>query len=220
MELPDRDRIEASAAARFARLNSRLRHKLEDYLGSPPDVARVPESFWQEVRDEMNRETAIVLLLIWGASAQQHGLGVDLAASQSLAYASSRAAEVADAYAATTRTMLADAGHRWRQGPLDSATLQRDLVAILGPARAERTATNETTRAQTDGGESGTRQTIGLSDLDTWYTRRDDRVCPVCEPLHGSLRSDWQAAFPLGPPAHPGCRCWIRYSRGRGEVRA
>lgn len=70
MQLPNRDQLESSFAARFARLNGKLRHRLEDYLGSPPDIARVPQSFWQEVEDEMNRELAIVLLLIWSQSAR------------------------------------------------------------------------------------------------------------------------------------------------------
>ncbi|MEX2176782.1 MAG: phage minor head protein [Pirellulaceae bacterium] len=116
--------------------------------------------------------------------------------------------------------MLAAAGRRWQSQPPTSAQMQGDLATILGPERAARTAATETTQAQTAGGERGMAQTVGLSDLDTWFTRRDDRVCPTCEPLHQALRSEWQAQFPLGPPAHPQCRCWIRYQSPPREVLA
>lgn len=47
--------------------------------------------------------------------------------------------------------------------------------------------------------------------LALWHTSRDDRVCPVCRPLHGRPREEWQVQFPLGPPAHVACRCFVDY---------
>lgn len=47
--------------------------------------------------------------------------------------------------------------------------------------------------------------------LAIWHTSQDDRVCPICRPLHGRPRDEWQSVFPLGPPAHPVCRCFIDY---------
>lgn len=49
-----------------------------------------------------------------------------------------------------------------------------------------------------------------------WHTVDDDHVCPVCDPLHEvelpfaeNFESlDWTGE---GPPAHPGCRCWLTY---------
>jgi len=41
-----------------------------------------------------------------------------------------------------------------------------------------------------------------------WNTEGDDRVCPICEPLHG--REFTQAQMDnLEYPAHHTCRCWI-----------
>jgi hypothetical protein len=210
MELPDRDKIEASFAARFSRLNSRLRHKLEDYLGSPPDIRNVPDSFWQEAQDEANRELAAVLMLIWGASAKQHGLDAGLATQQAARYAEDRAATFARDFAASTRTSAGKLMADFQPG----MSLQRGLVSVLGPDRAARIATTETTRAQTAGGEAGIGQTVGLSGEDIWRTRRDARVCPICDELDGQPRAVWQAQFPTGPgdDVHPQCRCWIRYS--------
>ncbi|QBI56832.1 phage minor head protein [Streptomonospora litoralis] len=55
-----------------------------------------------------------------------------------------------------------------------------------------------------------------------WYTRRDERVCPICRPAHGrvigsrerfTLREvDWEA-FSGRPPAHFRCRCYAQVLR-------
>lgn len=50
----------------------------------------------------------------------------------------------------------------------------------------------------------------------TYFTQADERVCPVCGPLHGQeipfrglfLTSDGAAVN--GPPIHPFCRCFLR----------
>lgn len=39
----------------------------------------------------------------------------------------------------------------------------------------------------------------------------DSKVCPICRPLHGRPREEWQAVFPLGPPSHIACRCYVDY---------
>jgi len=42
-----------------------------------------------------------------------------------------------------------------------------------------------------------------------WYTQADERVCPVCAPLHGKKQDVWEQQFPSGPPAHVRCRCGL-----------
>lgn len=42
-----------------------------------------------------------------------------------------------------------------------------------------------------------------------WYTQDDERVCPVCAPLHGTTQDEWGQQFPDGPPAHVRCRCGL-----------
>ena len=44
-----------------------------------------------------------------------------------------------------------------------------------------------------------------------WVTERDGRVCPICRPLDGQVDVDWEDQFPNGPPAHPNCRCWLKF---------
>lgn len=49
-----------------------------------------------------------------------------------------------------------------------------------------------------------------------WFTVLDDRVCAICEPLHGKVL-EFDEDFSSGPfsglhpPAHPRCRCFIEY---------
>jgi hypothetical protein len=52
-----------------------------------------------------------------------------------------------------------------------------------------------------------------------WFTVRDDRVCQICEPLHGRVvgfRDDFSSLGFNGPapPAHPSCRCFLEYKPG------
>lgn len=52
-----------------------------------------------------------------------------------------------------------------------------------------------------------------------WWTVNDARVCPICEPLHkekAAFNESFQS--PLGwsglrPPAHPRCRCYVKYTQ-------
>jgi HK97 family phage portal protein len=46
-----------------------------------------------------------------------------------------------------------------------------------------------------------------------WLTERDERVCPVCAELDGMPPDLWREQYPLGPPAHPWCRCSLRLVR-------
>jgi hypothetical protein len=207
MELANRPEIEAKFAARMARLHGKFRNQLTDLLGNPPNPANVPESFWSEAEDEMRRDLAIVLLLIAGGSAAQHGLRLDssLSAAQ---WAETRSQLVAPQWATNGRERLVS---RLRVNPPLSA--EEIAADVFNPSRAQTIATTETTTATSAGGEIGVAETIGLSDLDQWFTAEDDRVCPICGPLHESIRDTWMAQFPDGPPAHPNCRCWIQYAR-------
>lgn len=87
----------------------------------------------------------------------------------------------------------------------------------------EAIVTTETTAAATAGGEeavSGRRSASGnvnQADKDLWWTERDQKVCPICEPLHGKDRTIWARHFPKGPPAHPRCRCNIEYAEAEEE---
>lgn len=98
-----------------------------------------------------------------------------------------------------------------RQKPTVTKTeIQQTAVSIFGPDRDVSIAVSETTTAATEGGEAAAGETFGISSDDVWWTEDDQKVCPICKPLHRTKRGSkkWR----IGPPAHPRCRCWIEYA--------
>ncbi len=232
MQLRDRDEIEAAFAARLSRLNSEFRHRLQDLVGTPPDFNKVHESFWFEAEAEMKHDIAIAMLLVFTASAVQHGMPSNLVELSGLRYVNDKAPTVAREFIATSRVQF-DTVRTKIIVPVEMKTavpapapalpapqiytpaeLEAELVKIFGPARAESVAVTETTAAQGAGGEAAIGATVGWSEADLWITRNDERVCPKCDPLHRQPRSVWNFYYE-NPPAHPRCRCWIQYANER-----
>ena len=92
-----------------------------------------------------------------------------------------------------------------------------EAAKIFGPSRAEAEGVTEFTAAQSAGGEWGIETTVGTSEDDEWMTlygsgEEDRKVCPVCHRLNKTKRAYWSRFFPDGSPAHPACRCSIRYA--------
>jgi hypothetical protein len=48
-----------------------------------------------------------------------------------------------------------------------------------------------------------------------WFTRDDELVCPICEPLNEKPQEVWSQVFPDGAPAHVRCRCDVLAVRKR-----
>lgn len=75
--------------------------------------------------------------------------------------------------------------------------------------RAEMVAATEVTRAYAEGNRAAWRE-AGIIESMEWRTAVDERVCPICGPLHGKTVSvDGDFEDDQFPPAHPRCRCWI-----------
>lgn len=217
MELRNRDQLESAFAARIGRIIGKHRNDLIDLMGDPPDPTKVSESFWTEAENEMQRELAIALLILFTAAARQHGAQYAAAESAGLRYAAARSQEVAAGYRTNNRERFAGFVGRWNERsvsgqPMTEADVGREAAGIFGTSRAEAIAVTETTAAQSAGGELGVADSVGTSVDDTWFTTDDNRVCPICGPLHGMQRGEWSGEFPSGPPAHPNCRCWIDYA--------
>lgn len=89
-----------------------------------------------------------------------------------------------------------------------------DLADDLGPQNAETIGITETTAAGTEGELDARTQAEKKLDITvtvTWSTEKDSLVCPICRPLDGTTEDQWGEKFRDGPPAHPRCRCELRY---------
>jgi hypothetical protein len=76
-------------------------------------------------------------------------------------------------------------------------------------SRAELIAVTETTVASSAAFDDyrDLIERLGAKVEQRWETAADEKVCPICAPLHNQPREVWEAEFPQGPPAHGRCRC-------------
>ena len=123
----------------------------------------------------------------------------------------------------TTRRRLRRALIEWVEEPTTFPHLvQRFTQIVNDPARAEVIAATEVTRAFAEGTHRCYIQ-AGVRAM-RWYTAQDERVCPICGPLHGTIvgiNDMFSNALPASqqiaradlsfarPPAHSRCRCGI-----------
>lgn len=206
------------------------------YRKGEPFIAPVFEEELQatltRTLEDVHREAAIVLLLLW--------MQTDSIPLRSLArfdrLPREQARQTARSVTNTTGKILAR-GEREAEAilrstsradtfdPAQAARLQIQLdkeaaKAIreanrkaFGRQRAEDVAITEVTRASSRA-ETAAREVATETGADLegiWVTSRDDKVCEICQPLHGQPESMWRVFFPDGPSAHPRCRCWIRW---------
>lgn len=109
-----------------------------------------------------------------------------------------------------------------------------EVRQILSKDRAELIGATETTRAAAAGEGWFVDQFNPAVDaaeklVPVWITAADERTCYICAPLHNTLPLDlekygvaegtpvrgtisgWDALYGDGPPAHPRCRCSLRW---------
>ena len=100
----------------------------------------------------------------------------------------------------------ANLGQLWSQIASDHAFSQ---------SRAKLIAITETTAAYARGEMTAARELekAGYFEYEKqWQTNNDDIVCPICRPLQDETVDGVRGLFSIGvqgPPAHPGCRCWV-----------
>ena len=98
----------------------------------------------------------------------------------------------------------------------DRQALREGLATVfMADARLENIAITECTRAISAGENSA----VFFYHLDrerprlvpVWRTAEDVDVCEHCYPFDRHSREVWGDRFPLGPPMHPRCRCWLQW---------
>jgi len=106
----------------------------------------------------------------------------------------------------TNRRVLQKEVSRWAESGEPLAALNKRLEPYFGKERAKLLASTETTRAYAEGNMEAWKQS-GVVEKKRWNTVNDDRVCPLCSPLHRQ-EAPLNEAFSDGtmnPPRHPRC---------------
>lgn len=101
----------------------------------------------------------------------------------------------------TTRSGLRDAILNHATAP-DVEAIISEIEPLFGPTRARRIGVTETTRLFGEGARLAYRES-GVPGW-RWLTVEDDRVCPECDALSGSV---YDIGVPF-LPAHVSCRCF------------
>jgi hypothetical protein len=181
------------------------------------------EILWDEFREHMTAAVMPALIDIYDQAAART-TGVVLASKQNLfgdlltharRWATLYATGMVSGVTNTTRTIVTSALATVAATPGMTTSDFRDITERAFTAeRAKSIAITEATRAQFE----GTRDTqselhkLGFTTQLVWFTVNDDRVCPICAPLHGVPEDNpgggvWDGG--ITQPAHTGCRCRV-----------
>lgn len=101
-----------------------------------------------------------------------------------------------------TRRQVVDIISNWIRSGSPLSALEQALIPIFGEARARRIAVTEVTRLFARGNQMAWEAT-GFVNAVKWMTAEDEKVCPICNELDGTLIGigDIDAL----PPAHVNC---------------
>lgn len=177
-------------------------------------------------------EQAIIFILLWMMSEdpgyqpflddfrRDPRLAADLGTAQARRVASeiadSTRRRVIEYRAKPKRDLPVEPAPSPSQSPAIDPDFDQWRDAVFGQGRAEAIGITETTeaisQAETQAAAIVTNSTSPHALHGTWVTAEDERVCPICAPLHDQPMEVYTRTFPSGPPAHPRCRCRIRWA--------
>jgi len=186
-----------------------------EVLGDPPDISNVPMTFWDDVGLEAQAAMSRHFRDIYVASAEQvlaaQPIGVDwgLINQRAITWADSYSFDLVQGINQTSRDTVARAVSAFFEEGQTIGDLRAALSHTFGPVRAEMIGTTEVTRSAVQGERAfiAELEKMGIAFKKFWVTSQDERVCPICSPLHERPSEEWISEFPTGPPAHPRCRC-------------
>lgn len=208
-----------------------LRDKIvEVFDGLRAEILRDPRAvdyreFRKRLAEVIERDNAVIYLLIvllliaWFESEVSRQTGdLELNAPDLMPaaqeYTKQRSAKVAKDVADSIQLAVAEVravAAETKQLDEIADRLKKTLDKQLSVDRAQSIAITEITYTISAADDSAaryieTRRPVQLPPI--WFTQDDERVCPVCGPLHLKGPVAWAHMFPGGPPAHVRCRCW------------
>lgn len=206
MEVIDRDQHEAELARRLAPVFGTLRRSVE---GNPALAVRDSGLWIKAERDAENALAAYLYLLF--RRAVESFESSDLIEPRWIErsgrdWVTSRARVVATGSIRGTRDRVANRIGRGDFG---------DTIATeFGPRRIESISISEVGQTWSAAEIRAARElaTLGEILVATWEIE-DEEACPICFSLNGEPLESWLHRFPDGPPAHPFCRCRLRWAR-------
>lgn len=223
MDIINRDELERKLARVLGRdLRAELQ-KLLDYLGDPPQLANVPNEYWNNGWRDIQKDVEPVLRDIYLRQAQglmdEVGIGVewDLVNTAASQWARQNTESILQQLFNTRYEHLNTTIPRFYEEGWNLGQLRAELENWYSPVRAEMIAITETTRAAVEGERAFVEQNRvenGIEMIPIWQTENDEivRRCPICWPRHRKEITDG-----MYPPAHPRCRCWVTYRIKRDE---
>ena len=192
----------AVAAAGLEAVNAAIKTALKKYVGP--------------ILEEIQRRVIIILLILFGDDDRTSSVLGDKPGEGPVAEdLTKKAANRAKKQTDDLGDQMADTNRSWSQdwNPEDQTFQDWARDRLFDPSRGETVAITETTTAISLGERDvvDRMEELGVEIDALWITKRDERVCPVCGPLHNQPISQWEDDFPVGPPAHPRCRCFLIY---------
>lgn len=218
VEDSDRAQAEEQIAATFTLIGLTTSAQVLAALGNPPDAKRLPAGLLNDFAQSLQVALSPMLQAVYLSSARQLANVNKITDVVNWSAVNERAAAWAEGYSfelvkginTTTRDKIARLVSQFFRTPAqDLQTLGARIGELFGRERGQMIATTEATRAAAQG-ELGLALEIkkefgGQANVvSVWLTSRDEMVCPICAPLHGTRRG---RGWTIPPPAHPRCRC-------------
>lgn len=207
----------ARALSKAFRESRRLvQDALDDGILEGGDITELPLEVWDEIAADLQKaiRPALEEAYIEAAAefAGELAYGVDEAqlATEAQAWAATYSFDLVTGLNQTSRAQLTGALSQFFEGSMTNQQLTKKIASVFGPARANTIAVTEVTRAAAEGQAWVAAQlgAAGAQMIAIWETRLDELVCPICGPRHDQVQgTNWI----MLPPAHPNCRCGVRY---------
>jgi len=217
-----RDKFERDLIRRLGKAWEGELTELMKYVGDPPSLSNVPESYWNNGGKKLRQAIQPILESVFieqaASVARSVNLTIDwmLVNEQAVNWASEYAGKLITKITETNRKLVNEYVQRYYRDSWTIDDLVDKLSVMFSKERARIIAITETTNAATQSELSTINYLEGQYNLrydGYWLTANDDRVCDYCGPRHDKLIDDGEY-----PPAHVNCRCEVRFELHKDEA--